>query len=246
VRDSSKFDRIIEFGRVLPLIHQRTSNDLALAGMPRDKLLAVVVRLLEETRVRVGNSEYAHANGSYGLTTLLNEHVEVHGGSVTFRFRGKSGKHHDIHLNDRRLARLVQKCQELPGQVLFEYVDEYGTVKPIDSGDVNDYLREITGSDYTAKDFRTWAATVLTAEALRECGSFTSETEGKRNLVKAIERVSACLGNTPAICRKCYIHPAVIQSYLEQTDWADLPRIGGADCAEDTPTLETFFKMLSK
>ncbi|HEY3328791.1 MAG TPA: hypothetical protein VGK19_02125 [Capsulimonadaceae bacterium] len=217
IRDSSKYGRVIEFGRALPLIREHTATDLARKGMPREKLLATVVRLLETTLIRVGNDEYARQNNSFGLTTMRNKHVRVNGSSVTFKFRGKSGKDHEIDLKDRRLARIVRACQELPGQSLFEYTDDDGVIRTIDSGDVNDYLRDITGQEFTAKDFRTWAGTVLAALALRECEKFETEAEAKQNITRAIERVSARLGNTPAICRKCYVHPAVIEAYMSGT-----------------------------
>jgi DNA topoisomerase-1 len=224
VRDSSKYDKVFEFGRALPKIRERTDADLALRGMPREKLLATLVRLLETTLIRVGNEEYVKQNQSYGLTTMQNEHVEVHGSEVEFHFRGKSGKTHHINLKDRRLAKIVRKCQELPGQTLFEYMDENGNVHSIDSSDVNDYLREITGEEFTAKDFRTWAGTVLAATFLSDCNGFESEKDAKKNIKRVIQEVSERLGNTPAICRKCYVHPEVINAYLRGTLCAELSK----------------------
>lgn len=217
VRDESKYARMLIFGRVLPKIRERVEQDMALRGLPRKRVLAAIVRLLETTLARVGNEEYAKANKSYGLTTLRNRHVKVQGGKVHFDFRGKSGLEHHIDLDDRRLARIVKRLQDLPGQDLFEYVDEDGGIRAVTSDDVNDYLREITGEDITAKDFRTWAATNLAAVALRELETYDSATKAKKNVVQAVEAVSQMLGNTPTICRKCYIHPAIFDGYLDGT-----------------------------
>lgn len=214
-RDETKYAHVIGFGKALPAIRRRVDNDLALQGLPREKVLATVVRLLETTMMRVGNEEYARSNGSFGLTTLRDRHVRIDGARLQFRFKGKSSKEHFIELNDRRLAAIVRRCRELPGYELFQYLDEGGERRSIDSEDVNNYLREITGEDYTAKDFRTWAGTLLAALALREFEAFDSKAQAKKNLVRAIESVAAKLGNTPAICRKCYIHPAVMESYLD-------------------------------
>jgi DNA topoisomerase-1 len=214
-RDETKYDRMIAFGQALPRIRARVEQDLAQTGLPRTKVLATVVRLLETTLIRVGNEEYARENGSFGLTTLRNQHVNVEGQSVEFSFRGKSGIRHTIRVDDRRLARIVQRCQDLPGQELFQYLDKDGTPHDIDSADVNAYLQEIAGEEFTAKDFRTWAGTVLAARALQEFESFDSEALAKRNIVTAIESVSRRLGNTKAVCRKCYVHPAVINAYLD-------------------------------
>jgi DNA topoisomerase-1 len=208
---------MILFGEALPAIRERVEQDLARKGMPREKILAAIVCLLEETHIRIGNEEYARTNNSYGLTTLQNEHVEVQGSTVHFQFRGKSGKDHAIDLRDKRLARIIKKCQELPGQELFEYVDENGQDHTVDSSDVNAYLKEITGQEFTAKDFRTWAGTILAARALSECESATSPTQCKKIVADVVKSVSQELGNTPAVCRKCYIHPAIIDSYTEGT-----------------------------
>ncbi len=215
VRDENKYGRMIAFGKTLPRIRERTDRDLALPGLPREKVLATVVRLLELSLIRVGNDEYARSNRSYGLTTMRNRHVAVEGSRVRFRFRGKSGIVHEIDIADRRLARIVNHCQDLPGQKLFEYIDEDGTVQELNSEAVNDYLREITGHDFTAKDFRTWAGTVLAALALQEFEAFDSQTQAKKNVVSAIQRVAERLGNTPAVCRKCYVHPSVLDAYLD-------------------------------
>jgi DNA topoisomerase-1 len=215
VRDEAKYEKMLLFGRKLPAIRAQVEKDLALHGMPRRKVLATVVRLLEKTLARVGNEEYAKTNHSFGLTTLRNRHAKVHGAEVEFRFRGKHGIMREMHLHDRRLARIVKRLQDLPGQELFQFVDEHGALHSIGSEDVNDYLREITGEEITAKDFRTWAATHLAALAFRELEQFDSEAKRKKNVVRAVEAVSKMLGNTPAICRKCYIHPAIFEGYLD-------------------------------
>ncbi len=215
VRDATKYDRTVAFGLALPLIRDRTEQHLAMPGLPREKVLATVVRLLEATLIRVGNDEYARDNNSFGLTTLRDRHADVTGSTIEFRFRGKGGKLTTSKVTDARVARIVKRCQDLPGQELFQYVDDDGTVQDVDSADVNHYLREITGQDFTAKDFRTWAGTVAAAWALEEFEGFDSEAQAKRNVVQAIERVAARLGNTPAVCRKCYVHPAVLDAYLE-------------------------------
>jgi DNA topoisomerase-1 len=215
VRDETKYARMMAFGEALPKIRERTRADLAKPGLSRERVLATVVQLLEKTLIRVGNEEYSKTNKSYGLTTLRNRHVDVEGSHITFEFKGKSGVHHSIDLQDRRLARIMEKLQDLPGQELFQWVDENGVRHTIDSSDVNEYLKEITGQDFTAKDFRTWAGTVLASLALQEFESFDSETQAKKNIVAAIENVSERLGNTPSVCRKCYVHPAVLDSYLD-------------------------------
>jgi DNA topoisomerase-1 len=216
-RDKLKYDRMIAFAHALPGIRKRVKADLARKGLPREKVLAGVVHLLEATLIRVGNDEYAKNNGSFGLTTMLDDHVEVNGSRICFEFCGKSGKEHEIDLTDRRLARIVAECQELPGQELFQFLDDEGQVCDVNSDDVNDYLREISDQNFTAKDFRTWAATVLAARALQEFEDFDSQAAAKRNVLRAIEHVASRLGNTKAVCRKCYIHPAVIDAYMDQT-----------------------------
>jgi len=214
-RDEAKYERVIAFGKALPKIRKRVDHDLGLPGLPRERVLAAVVRLLEKTRVRVGNEEYARDNRSFGLTTLRDRHADVGETRIRFRFRGKGGKEHDVELSDRRLARIVARCQELPGQALFTYLDEDGEPRIVDSADVNDYLREITGEEFTAKDFRTWSGTVLAAWALSELEAFDSEAQAKKNVVRAVEAVAEQLGNTPAISRKSYVHPSVIDAYLD-------------------------------
>jgi DNA topoisomerase-1 len=213
-RDAAKFDRMLEFGRSLPRVRRRVSQDLRKTGLPRERVLATVVRLLEFTLVRVGNEEYARANGSFGLTTLRDRHVSVRGDKLTFEFRGKSGIAHNVSVSDPALARIVRRCADIPGQELFQWIDAAGTRHRVDSSDVNDYLREASGGPFTAKDFRTWFATVEALQSLRKRAVGT-EQEVKRELTAAIAAVSARLGNTPTICRKCYIHPEVLVAYAD-------------------------------
>ncbi len=215
VRDETKYNRMVAFGEALPLIRERTDHDLRRHGLPREKVLAAVIRLLEMTLIRVGNEEYARTNESFGLTTMHDEHVDVTSSGLQFHFRGKSGVEHAVQLSDRRLATVVGRCQDLPGQELFQYLDDDGEQHTVDSTDVNDYLREITGQEFTAKDFRTWAGTVLATRALQEFGAVDTEAEAKKNIVRAIEAVAARLGNTATICRKCYVHPVVLESYTD-------------------------------
>jgi DNA topoisomerase-1 len=214
-RDGAKFSRTIAFGRALPRIRRRVSRDLRRPGLGKEKVLATMVRLLETTLIRIGNEEYLKTNQSVGLSTMRDRHVSVKRGVIRFSFRGKGGKRHEINLDHPRLARIVRRTQELPGQELFQYVDEDGDNQKVSSTDVNAYLRDIAGAEFSAKDFRTWAGTVLAALALREVGRFRTRTEARGNLVRAIENVARRLGNTPAICRKCYIHPTIMDSYLD-------------------------------
>jgi DNA topoisomerase-1 len=217
VRDAHKYEHTIAFARALPRIRRRVARDMGRAGLPRPKVVACAVRLLETSLIRVGNDEYARQNQHYGLTTLRQEHAEITGSTVCFVFRGKSGVDHSIAITDRRLAKVLRSCQELPGQRLLEYVDGDGAIHGIHSHDVNDYLHQAGGREFTAKDFRTWAGTVLAAHALREFERFDSQAQAKRNLLKAIDMVAGRLGNTRAVCRKCYIHPAVVDSYMDGT-----------------------------
>ena len=217
VRDETKYYRMLAFGRALPQIRREISKHLTRTTLSRERVLAAVVRLLDETTIRVGNEEYARQNDSYGLTTIRESHVEVEGSRLSFRFKGKSGKVHDIAIEDARVARVVRGCQDLPGQDLFAYVNDEGEVVDVDSADVNDYIREISGSDFTAKDFRTWTGTVLAAWALHDLGAFTSKTQANRHIVSAVESVASRLGNTPAVCRKCYVHPDVFEAHLDGT-----------------------------
>ena len=215
VRDETKYHRMIGFAQALPAIRRRTTEHMRRQGLPREKVLATVVQLLEKTLIRVGNDEYARSNRSYGLTTLRDTHVAIKGERVRFSFRGKSGVEHEIDLNDRRLARIVRQCRDLPGYELFQYYDENGERQTVGSEEVNAYLKEVTGQDLTSKDFRTWAGTVLAAQLLREFEAFSSTAQAKRNIVAAVEQVAMRLGNTKAVCRKCYIHPAVIDAYVQ-------------------------------
>jgi DNA topoisomerase-1 len=217
VRDDAKYERMLSFGKALPVIRAHVDAALRQRGLPREKVLATIVYLLEATMMRIGNEEYARENKSFGLTTLRERHVRIDGSEVEFRFRGKSGVFHTVKVEDRRLARIIERSRELPGQELFQYEDDDGHLHAVDSADVNDYLRAITGEDYTAKDFRTWAGTVLAAMALQAFEQFDSATQAKKNIVQAIEAVAKKLGNTPSICRKCYVHPAVIEAYLDGT-----------------------------
>jgi DNA topoisomerase-1 len=217
IRDEAKYDRLLTFARKLPSIRNTAREHMAERGLGRNKVLATVVHLLETTLIRVGNREYARENKSYGLTTLQDRHVTFAGSSVRFKFRGKTGKEWRLKVSDRRVARIVRSCQELPGQHLFQYENDDGEICQISSADVNDYLRELGGAEITAKDFRTWSGTVLAAMALAEFKRFDSETAAKRNIRSAIEMVASRLGNTATICRKCYVHPEVINCYLDGT-----------------------------
>lgn len=214
VRDENKFDRMIEFAKALPAIREAVHRDMGLPGLPREKVLATIVSLMEHTAIRIGNEEYARENDSFGLTTLQEEHAEVKGSMITFRFRGKSGKEHEIEVKDKRVARIVKASQDLPGQNLFEYVGEDGEAHPVHSEDVNDYLREIAEGDFTAKDFRTWEATMSCALELAAV-EIEGKGEAKTAVTEAIKRVAEKLGNTPAVCKKSYIHPGVIAEFLE-------------------------------
>ncbi len=216
-RDETKYERMVAFGTALPAIRACVAHDLARPGLPREKVLATVVRLLETTLIRVGNAQYAEENHHYGLTTLENRHVDVEGQTVHFHFTGKSGVEHAIDLKDKRLARIIQRLHDLPGQEIFQYVDGDGHRHEVGSGDVNAYLHEIAGEEFTAKDFRTWAGTVLASLALVEFEAFGSQSQAKKNVSAAIKTVAGRLGNTPAVCRKCYVHPAVLDSYLDGT-----------------------------
>ena len=215
VRDADKFERMAGFGMVLPRIRRRVARDLARPGLPKEKVVATIVRLLETTYIRVGNEEYARQNNSFGLTTLRSRHVDVKGSTVRFLFKGKSGVEVSVGITDRRVAPVIKRCEELPGQNLFQYLDADGERKTVTSDDVNDYLREASGEDFTAKDFRTWAATVLAACALRDASGFESETEAKRKVVDAIDGVARRLGHTRAVCRRSYVHPLIIDTFME-------------------------------
>ena len=213
-RDCTKYERMLEFGQALPRLRQDLEAHLALPGLPREKVMALVVTLLESTLIRIGNVRYARSNRSYGLTTLRARHVDVRGVSIRFHFRGKSGVEHNVTLKDRRLARLMRRCMELPGQQLFQYLDDTGERRGVSSHDVNQYLREMTGRDFTAKDYRTWAGSALALARLRKLEASPDST-ARRNLVETVKAVASELGNTPAVCRKCYIHPAILQAFCQ-------------------------------
>jgi DNA topoisomerase I len=214
LRDQDKYGHILQFAAALPQLRRRVASDLKRKGLPREKVLATVVCLLEKTLIRVGNSEYADSNKSYGLTTMRRRHVAVKGTTLRFEFTGKSGKHWKLAVTDKRIASVIKRCAEIPGHELFKYLEDDGEPRTIDSGDVNGYIKEITQNDFTAKDFRTWAGTVIAALALSEFKRYDSQAEAKRNVVAAIESVAKQLGNTPAICRKCYVHPEILNSYM--------------------------------
>jgi Topoisomerase IB len=239
IRDENKYERIVSFGKTLPKIRRSVSKDLSVPGLPRNKVLAAIVQLLELSFIRVGNEEYARENKSFGLTTMQDRHVDVKGSKMRFRFRGKSGIKHDVDITDRRIAKIILKLQDLPGQELFQYIDENEDVCDITSQDVNDYLREITGEDFTAKDFRTWAGTVMAAIALTVAGDFETKKQAKTNIKNAIRAVAKILRNTPAICRKCYIHPAVLEAYLNGNLIEGLKKRTGEELEKETIDLRS-------
>lgn len=250
VRDETKYSRMIAFGKALPNLRRKVDEALSLPGLPREKVLATIVHLLEATMIRVGNEEYARTNRSYGLTTLRDKHVQISGSQLQFKFKGKSGVQHTTTLRDPRIARIVRRSRDLPGQELFQYIDENGERCSVDSSDVNDYLRSLTGEDFTAKDFRTWSGTMLAAFALQEFEQGDSVAQMKKNVVQAIESVAKKLGNTPAICRKCYVHPAVMEGYLDGSLLEAMRRATKAASEEDSYTLsaeeEQVLKFLKK
>jgi DNA topoisomerase-1 len=217
VRDETKYERMLLFAEALPAIRARVLQDIAMPGLSRAKILATIVSLMQATLIRVGNEKYAHDNHSYGLTTMRNRHVEINGANITFTFQGKSRVHHTINLHDRRLARIVKQCTDISGYQLFQYLDPEGNRHAIDSADVNEYLHTISGEHFTAKDFRTWAGSVLACDILCKLDPCETATQAKKNIVQAIATVAARLGNTPTVCRKCYIHPAVLAAYLDGT-----------------------------
>ncbi|MFL5625825.1 MAG: DNA topoisomerase IB [Ktedonobacteraceae bacterium] len=217
VRDETKYSRMIAFGEALPAIRSRVAHDLDLPGLPHEKVLATVVWLLDTTALRVGNEEYARENGSFGLTTLRSRHVDISGSKIRFHFRGKSGKEHNVSVQNRQLARIIKRCQDLPGHELFQYVDDNGQRYTIASDDVNDYLHKIAGGNFTAKDFRTWSGTVFAVNELQALGEFETQTQAKKNVARAIDETAKHLGNTATICRKCYVYPEVIDAYVHGT-----------------------------
>jgi DNA topoisomerase I len=238
VRDGTKYEHMMAFAQALPAIRAKLKEHMALRGLPREKVLATVVHLLESTLIRVGNDDYVKQNKSYGLTTLRNKHVKVDGSELRFEFKGKSGKTWNLQVKDRRIAKIVRACQELPGQDLFQYIDEDGVQRDVTSADVNAYLKEITGTDVTAKDFRTWAGTVLAALALKEFETFDTQAKAKKNVRAAIERVASKLGNTPTSCRKCYIHPEIMSSYVEGSLLLEVKKEVESELREDLAGLK--------
>jgi DNA topoisomerase I len=238
VRDGTKYEHMMAFAQALPAIRAKLKEHMALRGLPREKVLATVVHLLESTLIRVGNDDYVKQNKSYGLTTLRNKHVKVDGSELRFEFKGKSGKTWNLQVKDRRIAKIVRACQELPGQDLFQYIDEDGVQRDVTSADVNAYLKEITGTEVTAKDFRTWAGTVLAALALKEFETFDTQAKAKKNVRAAIERVASKLGNTPTICRKCYIHPEIMSSYVEGSLLLEVKKEVESELREDLAGLK--------
>src|SRR5437764_11501816 len=233
VRDEAKYGKLLIFARVLPLIRTRVEEDLKPSGLPRERVLAAVVRLMELTLFRVGNNQYAKKNKSFGLTTLRDRHVRIDGGHIHLSFRGKSGNRYESDINDRRLARIVKGCRGLPGYELFQYLDDEGDQHAVGSEEVNAYLREIAGEEITAKDFRTWAGTQLAAKALRGFRDLDTESKRKKAIVRAVEKVAKHLGNTPAICRRCYIHPAIFEGYVDGTLLEALAAKADADLNEN-------------
>jgi DNA topoisomerase-1 len=232
-RDETKYHRLLEFARALPGIRRRVARDMGRPGLPYEKVVATVVHLLDSTLIRIGNADYARRNGSFGLTTLRDRHVKVEGGALRFAFTGKSGKTWQLKVSDRRVARIVKSCQDLPGQHLFQYLDEDGTRRAVGSADVNAWLREVSGREITAKDFRTWAGTVLAALALSEFEAVDRAVTAKANVRDAIERVARRLGNTPTVCRKCYVHPEILDGYLDGALALDIERRAAAELAGD-------------
>jgi len=249
-RDETKFDRMAAFAAALPVLRRRANADLARAGLPRDKVIATIVQLLEKSLIRVGNEEYVKQNQSFGLTTLRDKHVKVKGSTLRFEFRGKSGIRHSVDVNDRRLAQVVKQCRELPGQELFQYVDRHGRVQSIGSGDINRYVRDVTGEDFTAKDFRTWSGTVLAVTALRELRAAGTKAKSEKNVLLAIDAVAGLLGNTRSVCRKSYVHPGIIDAYVDGTMTTVLnrrskPLRGAAGLRADEVAVVALLKTLS-
>jgi DNA topoisomerase-1 len=250
IRDQTKYGNMIAFGSALPALRARVAADLAAAGLGKQKVVAAVVQLLERTLIRVGNDEYVRTNGSFGLTTMRNDHVAISGSTLRFRFKGKSGKVHDVEFNDRRLARVVRQCRDLPGHELFQFVGDDGRVHDIGSADVNAYVRETMARDFTAKDFRTWTGTVLAAHALRQLPPFKTKVEITRNIRKAVEAVGGVLGNTPTVCRNSYIHPAIVDGYMDgsllRSSLTRVGRDGGAGMADLDKTEAAVLRLLKK
>lgn len=239
IREETKYERMLAFAAVLPQIRATVDEHLGKPALSREKILATVVRLLEITLIRVGNEEYAKQNASFGLTTLRNRHVDIDGSTIEFRFRGKSKQHHVVKVHDRRLARILARSRDLPGEELFQYADDDGALRPVEAADVNDYLRTIAGDEFTAKDFRTWAGTVLAAKALRELEAFDSQAAAKKNIVAAVKSVAGRLGNTPSVCRKCYVHPEIWGAYVDGDLARTVRERAEAELRENLPTLSS-------
>nr|WP_309705104.1 DNA topoisomerase IB [Siphonobacter sp. SORGH_AS_0500] len=219
VRNETKFSRIIQFAELLPKIRQQVQQDLRRPGLPYEKVLALIVQLMEKTSIRIGNEEYKKQNGSYGLTTMQDKHADIEGSKVTFRFKGKKGVYHEISLKDRKLAKLVQRCKDVPGEELFQYIDNDGNHKSVGSGDINAYLKNITGEEFTAKDFRTWRGTLGAFEAFQALGLFDTPTACKKNINRCYDLVAEALGNTRAVSKKYYVHPKIISAYESEKLW---------------------------
>lgn len=237
-RDENKYGCMVAFGNALPRMRETVRSHLSLQGLPREKVLALVVRLLEATGIRVGNEEYARKNKSFGLTTLRTKHVDVNGAPIRFKFRGKAGKEHSIDYRDKRIAKIVARMSDLPGHELFQYLDSDGVLHGVNSTDVNEYIQQVAGAEFSAKDFRTWTGTVITLQELMGLDSATTAAHAKRNVVAAVRNVATRLGNTVAICRKCYIHPVVVETYMDVTSWGQVAQ-AIVDQSEATPGLES-------
>lgn len=245
LRDQHKYDRMLAFAQVLPDLRRQLEQYLARPGLDREKVMALVVSLLDSTLIRIGNRQYLKENNSYGLTTLRNRHVSVQGSTIRFQFRGKRGVEHNVSLRDRRLARLIKRCLDLPGQTLFQYLDENGQRHAVGSSEVNQFLQQLTGADFTAKDYRTWAGSVLALDLLRPL-AWEPESEARRQVAAIVRQVAARLGNTPAVCRRCYIHPAVLDHY-QQGRLAALPRLKARRGLEpEEASLLLFLQALTK
>ena len=239
VREETKYAHMMQFAEALPGIRAKVDADMAKQGLAREKVLATLVRLLEITLIRVGNEEYARENGSFGLTTMRDRHIDVTGSAIKFHFRGKSGVEHAVEVHDRRVAKIVARCHDLPGQVLFQYLDDDGNRHVVESHDVNEYLRSITDIEVTAKDFRTWAGTVLAAQALKELTNFDTKAAAKKNILAAVKSVAGRLGNTPTVCRKCYVHPEIFDSYMDGDLVSTLQQRAERELREHLPDLSS-------
>lgn len=244
LRNHTKFYRLFSFGTALPALRDKIEKDIALPGLPLPKVLATVVSLMERTNIRVGNGAYEKANGSYGITTLKDQHVKIKGTSIRFSFKGKKGVYHDIDIKSKRLAHIVKKCQDIPGKELFQYLDDDGVRRTIDSGMVNDYIKEMTNGDFTAKDLRTWSGTVQALVALKEIGLADTQTQTKRNIISALDKVSKALGNTRTVCKKYYVHPLLFSLYETKTITKYLKELDELEVDDDKTGLTNVEKVL--